>query len=555
MRFSSSGDKSAGRRSGFRLGGPVRCLAVTDRPNILLILNDDMGFSDLACYGGEVRTPNLDRLAASGLRFTQFYNTARCCPSRASLLTGLHPHQADVGHMMDDLGVDGYVGDLRPNTVTIGEALGAAGYRTYLSGKWHVTRFCDEPKHSWPRQRGFDQYYGIITGASNYFDAETLTLNNERIRSPRTDDYYITDDFSDRMVEFIDGHFRCDPDKPFFGYLAYTAPHWPLHAPDEDIARYAGRFDAGWDELRAQRLDRMVQMGIIDPSWKLSPREWTQPPWKGEGHKAWQARRMEVYAAQIDRMDQGIGRVIDALERNDQLENTLIVFLSDNGGCEEEIGVPRQPTAHLRDGREVKAGNAPTIWPGPEDTYCSYGVPWANLSNTPFREYKHWIHEGGIATPLIVHWPSGIDAAHNGQLRHQTGQLPDIMATFLDVVGAEYPAERDGHAVHPCEGFSMRPCFDDQPPLRDVLYWEHEGNRGCRRGKWKLVNKYPGGWELYDMDADRTELNDLSAQHPEIVVELSGLYDAWADRCGVRSWEEVWDRYLHRDKYVKRDDE
>ncbi len=527
-----------------------------DRPNILLILNDDMGFSDIGCYGGEVRTPNLDRLAAGGLRFTQFYNTARCCPSRASLLTGLHPHQADVGHMMDDLGVDGYVGDLRPATATIGEALRAAGYATAMSGKWHVTRFCDEPKHNWPCQRGFDRYYGIITGASNYFDAETLTANNDRIRSPRDGDYYITDDFSDRMAGFIDDHFRSDPAKPFFGYLAYTAPHWPLHAKDADIARYANRFDAGWDVLRAERLERMVQMGIIDPAWRLSPRDPNQPPWAGEPHKAWQARRMEVYAAQIDSMDQGIGRVIDALERNDQLENTLIVFLADNGGCEEEIEVPREPgRTRLRDGRAVRPGNAPTIWPGAEDTYCSYGVPWANLSNTPFREYKHWIHEGGIATPLIVHWPIGIDGGHNGQLRHQTGQLPDIMATFLDVAGADYPAERDGHAIPPCEGFSMRPCFDDDPALRDALYWEHEGNRGCRGGKWKLVNKYPGGWELYDMEADRTELNDLAENHPEIVAELSDLYETWADRCGVLAWEEVWDRYLHRDKYATKEDD
>jgi len=516
------------------------------RPNILLILNDDMGFSDLGCYGGEVRTPTLDRLAAGGLRFTQFYNTARCCPSRASLLTGLHPHQAAVGHMMDDLGLDGYVGDLSPNCVTIAEALGAAGYGTYMSGKWHVTRFCDEPKHNWPCQRGFDRYYGIITGASNYFDAETLTRDNERIQSPRDGEYYITDDFSNRMAEFIDDHFAGNDDKPFFGYLAYTAPHWPLHAPDEDIARYAGRFDAGWDALRTQRLERMVQMGIIDPSWQLSPRDPNQPPWEGEPHKAWQARRMEVYAAQIDRMDQGIGRVVEALERAGELDNTLIVFLADNGGCEEEIGVPREPTAYLRDGRPVKAGNAPTIWPGTEDTYCSYGVPWANLSDTPFREYKHWVHEGGIATPLIVHWPAGIDGDHNGQLRHQTGQLPDIMATFLDVAGAEYPRRRDGEDVQPLEGFSMTPALADDPPLRDVLYFEHEGNRCVRRGKWKLVNKFPGGWELYDMDADRTELNDLVDVHPEIVAELSALYDAWAARCGVLPWLDVWDAYLHR---------
>jgi arylsulfatase A-like enzyme len=531
---------------------------MANRPNILLILNDDMGFSDLGCYGGEVQTPNLDRLAFHGLRFTQFYNTARCCPSRASLLTGLHPHQAGVGHMMDDLDIDGYVGDLAPNTATIAEALGAAGYNTYMSGKWHVTLHLDEKKHNWPLQRGFDRYYGIITGASSYYDVSTLTDGNERVESPRTGFYNITDDFSDHMVGFIEDHADEKADEPFFGYLAYTAPHWPLHAPEEDIAHYHGRFDAGWDMLRAQRLERMAEMGIIDSSWKLTPRDASQPPWADEPHKAWQARRMEVYAAQIERMDRGIGRVIDALERTGQLDNTLIVFLADNGGCAEEIEVPRgqyggeypwQP-ALTRDGRPVKAGNAPTIWPGAEDTYCSYGVPWANLSNTPFREYKHWVHEGGIGTPLIVHWPGGIAPAHSGKLRHQTGQLPDIMATFLDVAGADYPTERDGQAVQPCEGFSMQPTFDDGDPLRDVLYFEHEGNKCVRRGKWKLETKHPGDWELYDMELDRTELNDLSAQHPEIVAELSALYDAWAARCGVLPWLEVWDAYLSRSKYA-----
>jgi len=525
---------------------------MADQPNILLILNDDMGFSDIGCYGGEVRTPALDRLAAGGLRFTQFYNTARCCPSRASLLTGLHPHQASVGHMMDNLGLDGYLGDLNPHTVTLAEALEGAGYATCMSGKWHVTRFLDKPTHNWPRQRGFDRYYGIITGASSYFDASTLTCENERIRSP-LGDYYITDDFSDRMVGFIEDHVRRDPGRPFFGYLAYTAPHWPLHAPEVDIARYRGRFDAGWDALREERLARMIEMRLIDPSWTLTPRDPTQPPWADAEHKDWQARRMEVYAAQIDRVDQGIGRVVAALERTGQLENTLILFLSDNGGCAEEMGVPAElgegesPWCRHRtaDGRPVKVGNTPAIWPGADDTYCSYGVPWANLSNTPFREYKHWVHEGGIATPLVVHWPASIDTSAAGDLRHQVGQLPDIMATFLDVAGAEYPTEYAGHPVQPLEGFTLRPILADQPAGRDVLYLEHEGNRCVRRGKWKLVNKYPGDWELYDMEADRTELHDLSRERPEVVRELSRLYDPWAERCNVRPWEEIWDCYYH----------
>ena len=519
---------------------------MANRPNILLILNDDMGYSDIGCYGGEVHTPSLDRLAYNGLRYTQFYNTARCCPSRASLLTGLHPHQADVGHMMDNLDIDGYLGDLSPNTATIAEVLHAAGYCTYMSGKWHVTLHQHDKKHNWPLQRGFDRFYGTMAGASSYWDATALTDGNERIKSPRSGFYSITDDFSDHMATFIEDHASERADKPFFGYLAYTAPHWPLHAPEEDIAHYHGRFDAGWDKLREQRLERMVRMGIIHPNWRLSPRDPSQPPWDDEPNKEWQARRMQVYAAQIERMDRGIGRVIDALERTGQLENTLIIFLADNGGCAEEFPVrmryheeyPWEPI-RTRDGRVVQYGNGPTVWPGGEDTYSSYGVAWANLSNTPFREYKHWVHEGGISTPFIVHWPAGIDAKHNGKLRHQAGQLPDVMATFLDVAGAKYPAMRDGNEVQPCEGFSMRQTFDGGEPLRDVLYFEHEGNKCVRRGKWKMVTKHPGGWELYDMELDRTELNDLSAKHPQIVAELSKLYDAWAERIGVRPWDEV----------------
>jgi arylsulfatase A-like enzyme len=515
------------------------------RPNILLILNDDMGFSDLGCYGGEVQTPNLDRLAAGGLRFTQFYNTARCCPSRASLLTGLHPHQANVGHMMGDDGIDGYRGNLAANTATIAEVLKTAGYATYMSGKWHITRHNDGPKHSWPRQRGFDRFFGTITGAGSFYNPNTLTRENERIAvADESEDFFYTDAISDQAVEYIREHAEGKADEPFFTYVAYTSPHWPLHAHDEDIVRYAGRFDKGWDVLREERLERMVEMGLIDPNWKLTERDPTQPPWDEAEHEAWQARRMEVYAAQIDRMDQGIGRIVQALEQTGQLENTLILFLADNGGCAEEIGeawsknivgsISRRQT---RDGRPVQHGNDPSVMPGPEDTYQSYGVPWANVSNTPFREYKHWVHEGGISTPLIVHWPEGVE--EQGVLRTQPAQLPDMMATFLEVAGAEYPTERDGHQVQPLEGFSMTPIFRDEPPGREVLYWEHEGNCAVRKEQWKLVCKYPGGWELYDIKADRTELNDLAAEHPEVVAELSGLYEAWASRCNVMPWAEL----------------
>ena len=513
------------------------------QPNIIIILNDDMGFSDLGCYGGEVQTPNLDRLASGGLRFTRFYNTARCCPSRASLLTGLYPHQADVGHMMNDDGVDGYLGDLNANTVTIAEALKPAGYDTCMSGKWHVTRHVDDPKHNWPCQRGFDDFYGIITGASNFFNPSTLTRNNERIATP-PGDYFLTDAISDEAVRQIREHNQSKPDSPFFSYVAYTAPHWPLHAHLEDIERYKGRFDDGWDVLREERLSRMTEMGLIDPQWRLTPRDPTQPPWDEAEHKAWQCRRMEVYAAQIDRMDQGIGRIVQALEDPGQMDNTLILFLADNGGCAEEISTRwgqnlrgRIAQKTTRDGRPVQYGNDPSVMPGGEETYQSYGVPWANLSNTPFREYKHWVHEGGIATPLIVHWPAGI--SDRGAMRRQPAQLPDIMATCLDVADICYPDTYEGRTIQPAEGYSMRPILEDRPSERPVLYWEHEGNKAVQRENWKLVCKYPGGWELYNMTEDRTELYDVSAQFPEIIGELSALYEVWAARCNVMPWDEV----------------
>ena len=518
-------------------------------PNILLVMNDDMGYSDIGCYGGEVRTPNLDRLAAHGIRFTQFYNTARCCPTRASILTGLHPHQVGVGWMtMMDLDEDGYRGDLNDTCVTIGEALKGAGYATCMSGKWHVSRHVapDGPRHSWPCQRGFDRYFGILGGASNYWQPRTLTRDNDPVdMASLPGDFFLTDAISDQAADYIREHAATHGDAPFFLYTAYTAPHWPLHAHEDDIRRYRGRFAAGWDRLREERLQRMRAMGILDASWPLTERDPTQPPWDETPDQAWQQRRMEVYAAQIDRMDQGIGRIVAALEETDRIDNTLILFLADNGACAEEFAAEVRPlpptyaagTTHTRDGRTVLRGNDPTVMPGPEDTYQSYGVPWANLSNTPFREYKHWVHEGGIATPLIAHWPSVID--DGGALRHHPGQLTDIMATCLDVAGADYPTRFNGHDIAPLEGTSLAPIFHDQPNHKDALIWEHEGNKAVRRGPWKLVCKYPGEWELYDIVANRTETHDLAERHPEIVGELGAIHDAWAERCGVKSWEHM----------------
>jgi len=520
----------------------------TTKPNIVLILNDDMGYSDLGCYGGEVQTPNLDRLAAQGVRFTQFYNTARCSPSRASLLTGLHPHQTGIGVLTYNMGPEGYAGNLNRRCVTIAEALKASGYRSYLSGKWHVAGKLTQPTDSWPMQRGFDGFYGTIIGAGSFYDPNTLTRGNDNIEhEARVPGFFYTDAISDNAVEFIRRHRKEHASQPFFQYVAYTAPHWPLHAHDEDIAKYRGRFDAGWDRLREQRLERLVASGLLDAAWPLSDRDPTQPAWTDARHKDWLLRCMEVYAAQIDRMDQGIGRILRTLEGEGQLDNTLVIFLADNGACAEDIPddltvdelVNRLMIAkeRTRAGEPVQFGNDPAVMPGPENTYQSYGRAWANLSNSPFRLYKHWIHEGGIATPLIVHWPQGI--AGRGAIRHTPGYLPDIMATILDATGTAYPADWQGQPIEPLEGSSLLPALERELASRPPMFWEHEGNAAVRIGNWKLVRKYPDPWELYDMANDRTELNDVAAQHPDRVREMAAQYEAWAQRCGVIPRERI----------------
>jgi arylsulfatase len=519
------------------------------RPNIVIILADDLGYSDVGCSGGEIRTPNLDRLAAGGLRFTQFYNTARCCPTRASLLTGLYSHQAGIGHMMSDRGAPGYRGDLNEQCVTIAEVLGAAGYRCYLSGKWHVTRQTGywsgkaqlTSIRNWPLQRGFDRFFGTIHGAGSYWNPVSLTRGNTPIAIPDGEAFYYTDAISDQAARFILEHHG---ESPLFLYVAYTAPHWPLHAWPEDIARYAGRYDAGWDALRAERHARMIEMGLVDPSWSLSPRDRRVPDWQDAPHPAWQRRAMEVYAAMVDRMDQGIGRIVNALERTGRLESTLIVFLADNGGCAEggtafttggaSKGLSKSVKV-TRDGRPIHFGHYAEHMPGPPDTYQEYGRPWASASNTPFRLYKHFVHEGGIATPFIVHWPAGI--ASRGELRHQVGHVIDLMPTCLELAGAAYPEMVDGRAITPAAGMSLVPAFADEPLERQAVYWEHEGNRAVRAGDWKLVARgRKGPWELYDLRADRTETSDLATRFPDRVEQMAALWQAWAERCGVLPW-------------------
>jgi arylsulfatase len=539
----------------------IFCLCPTlfaaQKPNILLIMSDDMGFSDIGCYGSEIKTPSLDKLAGGGVRFTQFYNNARCCPTRASLLTGLYPHETGIGHMMEDRGRPGYRGDLNNECVTIAEALQPAGYRTYMCGKWHVTRAANQKgsKANWPVNRGFEKFYGTIAGGGSFYDPTTLCRQDTFITPENDPEYkpkvfYYTDALSDNAVMFLDQHSRQAKDTPFFMYISYTAAHWPMHALPEDIKKYEGNYNNGYDPIRKERAARQRAMGLTDRDWKLSPAD---EDWNTVGNKEWEARCMEVYAAMVDRMDQGIGRVVEQLRKMGQLNNTLIFFLQDNGGCAEQMGrtVPAdQPTAppqpfgpndlqpkvwppmQTRDGRWVRRG--PGVMPGPEDTYVAYGRGWANVSNTPFREYKHWVHEGGISTPLILHWPDAIDAKSRGKLYSSPGHIIDIMATCVDVAGASYPRSYEGNRIKPMKGISLKPALTGKPLRRDTpIFWEHEGNKAIRQGQWKLVAKADQPWELYDLDEDRTEMMNLAAKHPDIVKQLEAKWQAWADKSDV----------------------
>ena len=549
---------------------PVMSGIAAERPNIIVILSDDMGYSDLGCYGGEISTPNIDALGKGGLRFTQFYNTARCCPSRASLLTGLYPHQTGFGHMRIDFKLPGYTGELGKNCVTIPEVLKTAGYKNYCSGKWHISQNISPSgsKENWPLQRGFDRHYGIIGGGANYFDPGQLSRDNECFTLFADKEYqpaqpfHLTDAVSDYAVRYVKEHKANFPDLPFFMYVAYTAPHWPMHAPDEIVQKYKGKYDAGYGPIRAARLAKMKELGIVPNDAELSPQE---GHWETVAKKDWEARCMEVYAAMIDQMDQGIGRIVDALKSSGQYDNTVIFFLHDNGGSPEEVGrlprqdyptrvdkpvyepIPKEAIIEIREDflQQTRDGfpmlNGDSVMPGPGDTFIAYGRSWANVSNTPFREYKHWVHEGGIATPLIVHAPNRIASPLRGTLCGAQGHIIDLMSTCVELAGATYPTEYAGHKIDPMEGISLLPLFTDKPIKRLApLFWEHEGNRAVRDGQWKLVAKgAQGRWELYNIDADRSELHDLAAKYPEKAESLAKRWNDWAYRVKVYPWP--WD--------------
>ncbi len=506
------------------------------RPNIIVILADDLGFSDLSSYGSEIDTPNLDRLAENGLRMTQFFNTGRCSPTRASLLTGLYPQQAGVGLLDGELGVPEYQGYLNENTVTLAEVLRDEGYKSYHAGKWHVGR----ERGRWPVDRGFDRYYGLLEGASSYYtninyrdpDGEERLVfaeDNELIDLPpvteeewrRNEGYNMTDAFTDHALEFLEEH---EEEDPFFLYLAYTAPHWPLHAFPKDIEKYEDAYDIGWDSLRSLRFENQRQLGLFDDHVMLPPTSDRVDSWEevDESRKAAWQEEMTLYAAVVHHMDREIGRVIDRLEERGVLDNTLIFFFSDNGGCHTT------PQYDHLDGE-----------PGGPNSFPTYGYEGAEVSNVPFRLWKQFSHHGGIAGPFIAHYP---DMIRPGVInRDDIAHVIDLMPTFIELAGAAYPEERNGHTVTPMEGVSLVPVFEGEELERDgPLYFAHQGNRGIRSGDWKAVSaRLDREWEFYNVAEDPTESNDLSAEFPERKQQLIDEYESWADEVNVLPWDEL----------------
>lgn len=519
-----------------------------ERPNIVLILLDDVGYSDYGCFGSEIETPNLDRLAREGLRFTQFYNNAVCVPTRASLLTGLYPRYVGAGRSIQ----------LTPEMMTLGEVLQSAGYRTVLSGKWHLGR--SGPNH--PNNRGFEEFFGMLDGCSNHFDpsipdppfeggrTRVWARNGETITEfPK--DFYSSDAITDHAIENIrrfvadDGKDGDKNKKPFFAHVCFTAAHSPLHAKPADIEKYRGKYSVGWDEIRRRRRERQIELGIIDKAWGVSAREPEFPAWEQQPLREWNENLMATYAAMVDCIDQNIGRLLQTLKETGTDCNTLVLVLNDNGGCAEQAG-----------------GDDPTNIAGPKDCYVSCGAGWAYAQNTPFRRYKGWVHEGGIATPLIAHW-SGVTKA--GSLTRQVGHVMDLLPTLAEVAEAKVPAERNGKRLLPLEGISFLPVLrgdvarsfhdreststrdrksesrsdsvtrNDSATLGErTLFWKAFDNRAVRGGKWKLVRDMNvGQWELYDLEADRTETRDLAEQQTDRVKDLATKWQEWADRTGA----------------------
>lgn len=525
---------------------PAQVARAETQPNIVLVMVDDMGWSSIGCYGGMVETPTIDRLAQNGVRFNQFYNGARCCPTRATLMTGLHPHQVGIGHMTlpvksvinpkageatsyyalnenDRSEIPAsYQGWLDTGIPTLPEMLKEAGYATYMTGKWHLA----SPKsETWPLQRGFDRFYGHLAGTSDFFVPANLHRGNQPIQA-KGERYYITDAISEQAIEYLEDHDKQKDEEPFFLYLAYNAPHFPLQCMPEDYEKYRGRYMEGWDALRAKRLAKQKRMGIVPESTTLAPRPKKVPAWDSLSpeKQVEMDAIMATYAAMIDRVDRNLGKLVNQLEDSGELDNTLILFLSDNGG-EAETG-PLGKFRYDDLGQYGKGG-------------YKYGEAWANLSNTPFREYKHYAHQGGVQSPLIAHWPEGIAAKMNNGILEQPSYLPDLVETCLDVADAKRPKRKKGKAVPKGDGVSLAKIFQGNSGTvhQKPFFIEHEGNRIARDGKWKLVSYFDKPWELFDLDTDRSESADLAKRHPETVKRLNAAYMKWADRAGVIDWK------------------
>ncbi|KAL7532180.1 hypothetical protein ACHAXR_004478 [Thalassiosira sp. AJA248-18] len=574
------------------------------RPNIIIILADDLGFSDIGCFGSEIKTPNIDSLAYDGgVRFTQMYNCARCCPSRASLLTGVYPHQAGIGHMVYDAGVGpAYQGYLSQNVDTIAEILKreespavtkedndsdrgnngkkvekGGGYATFMVGKWHVGgEYPPDASHEWiqntmgdethptPIQRGFDQFWGTLGGGGSYYQPPSLVRDEEVVKEDMPEGFYYTDAINNEACEVIEKMSDEEDQRPFFLYVSHVAPHWPLHAPKDEIDKYRGKYMHGWDKVREERHSKLIQQRLIPPKWQCSPRDEHSSPWEDAPNKEWEDERMATYAAQVTIMDRGVGRILDTLRKTGNYENTVIFFLSDNGGCAEYLKEngeeghwPEFYGGRTRDGQQIQVGNLRDLNPGGEETFMSYDLPWANASNTPFRLFKSFVHEGGISTPFVVHWPEGLSAIKHddaikfeengkyGRICHSPWIMMDIVATCCCLAGATVPEQVEG------ESFLPILYGNDNTTRTKPIFFEHQGNRAVRDGRWKLVyrrdsentcsqqyNEYGDmrGWELYNMDNDRTENHNLALQNQERVMHLVSLWLEWASRVGVKSW-------------------
>lgn len=518
-----------------------------NRPNIIVILADDLGYSDLGCYGSEIQTPNLDYLADNGIRFSQFYNTSRCCPTRAALLTGLYNQQAGIGSMTRDQQLPGYRGHLTENTVTIAEVLIEAGYRTGMVGKWHVSNTIEQkdpadqlkwlnhqahhplfsPLNQYPTSRGFEKFYGTIWGVIDFFDPFSLVNGTKAVKSVPAN-YYHTDAINDTAVSYIREFARGEA--PFFVYVAHNAPHWPVQALPADIEKYKNTYKSGWQAIREARYKRMMEEGLLTPGTVLSAN--ADLNWEANPHKEWDAMAMAVHAAMIDRMDQGLGRIINELRKTGELNNTLILFLSDNGASPEpantfEPGFDRP--SQTREGKKIIYPKNKEVLPGPQTVYGAIGKEWASVSNTPFRYWKRESYEGGVRTPLIAFWPQGITVKKNS-INSQPGHVMDFMATVTEITGANYPVSYRGHQITPMQGVSIVPAFKGRRNNgHNAIFNEHAHSRSVRAGDWKLVTLKPENpWELYNLRLDATEQQNMADKFPEKVREMDKLWNQWA---------------------------